>query len=297
MITKLEQRIRSWLRYLMRVDVAAEIHRAATFSPSLKVAQKYLFMQYQTMFKQSVPLPSIFDTGFRVFSQFDEDGILLFLFAVLGTRSKTFVDIGSGDGVHNDNCANLAINWGWHGLFIDGNESLITWGREFYSKHPDTFLYPPVFIHAMVKRENINELIRDAGFEGEVDLLSIDIDGNDYWVWDALECIQPRVVIIETHVEFGLRNIVVPYDPEYVYPGRHPDYHGASPVAMVDLACRKGYRLVGANRFGFNTIYIRNEEGADLIPSISVEAILQHPRNQERFILFEAIKDWPYVER
>jgi hypothetical protein len=247
------------------------------------------------MVKQRIPLPSVFDVGYRVFSQFDEDGILLFLFAVIGIKSETFVDIGSGDGIHNSNCANLAINFGWLGLFIDGNESLIARGREFYSKHPDTFLYPPQFVHAMVTRENVNQLIKDAGFEGEVDLLSIDIDGNDYWVWDALEVVQPRVVIIETHIEFGFRNIVVPYDREYVYPGRHPDYHGASPVAMVNLARRRGYRLVGSNRFGFNTIYVRNEEGADLIPTVSVEAILRHPRNRERFELFEAIKDWPYV--
>jgi len=291
-IARLKKRARDGLRRL----VATEIYEAVTFSPSLKAAQMQLFMHYQTMVKQAVPLPSVFDTGFRVLSQFDEDGILLFLFAVLGTKSKTFVDIGSGDGITGSNCANLAINFGWHGLFIDGNESSIARGREFYGKHPDTFLYLPRFVCAMVKRENVNRVIRDAGFEGEVDLLSIDIDGNDYWGWDALECIQPRVVMIETHVEFGYRNIIVPYDPEYVYPGRHPDYHGASPVAMVNLARRKGYRLVGANRFGFNTIYVKNEEGADLIPTVSVEAILRHRRNQERFVLFEAIKDWPYVE-
>jgi hypothetical protein len=148
----------------------------------------------------------------------------------------------------------------------------------------------------MVTRENINQVIEEAGFDGEVDLLSIDIDGNDYWIWNALECIQPRVVIIETHIEFGYHNIIVPYDSEYVYPGRHPDYHGASPVAMERLANRKGYRLVGANRFGFNTIYVRKDEGAGLIPTVSVESILWHRRNQERFKLFSAIEDFPYVE-
>lgn len=296
MIARLKRSIRNRLRYLRSLVVATEIYEAATFSPSLKVAQRHLLMHYQTMVKQQVSLPSVFDTGFRGFSQFDEDGILLFLFGVIGTKSKVFVDIGSGDGLHNNNCANLAINFGWHGLFIDGNDSLIARGREFYGKHPDTFLYPPCFVHAMVKRENINQIIRDAGFEGEVDLLSIDIDGSDYWIWDALECIQPRVVIIETHVEFGYRNIVVPYDPEYVYPGRHPDYHGASPVAMVNLARRKDYRLVGANRFGFNTIYITNGEGIALVPTVTVERILQHRRNEERFKHFDTISDWPYVE-
>jgi hypothetical protein len=79
----------------------------------------------------------------------------------------------------------------------------------------------------------------------------------------------PKVVIIETHIEFGMNDIVVPYDKDYVYPERHPDYHGASPVAMQKLARRKGYRLVGANRYGFNTIYVR--EGYRQIGQLKVE--------------------------
>jgi len=148
----------------------------------------------------------------------------------------------------------------------------------------------------MVKRDNINNLIEESGISGEIDLLSIDIDGNDYWIWDALEIIQPRVVIIETHVEFGLHNIVVPYDENYIFPGKHPVYHGASPIAMTNLARRKGYRLVGANQYGFNTIYLRNDLATDLIPEISVDSILRHPKTIEDFKLFDEIKDWEYLE-
>lgn len=281
-------------RGLMEIPLREAVREAACCSPSLKVAQVQLFTHYQTLARQGA-LPSIFDTGFRVYSQFEEDGLLLFLFAVIGIKSKTFIDVGAGDCILS-NCANLAVNFGWHGLFIDGNPAKIERGRKYYASHPDTGLFPPKFSCAMVKRENINQIIEEAGFCGEVDLLSIDIDGNDYWIWDALEVVAPRVVIIETHVEFGLRNIVVPYAPDYVYPGRHPDYLGASPVAVVKLAEKKGYRLVGANRFGFNTIYVKHEEGRGLIPTMSVEDILRHPRNQERFKLFEPIKDWPYQQ-
>jgi hypothetical protein len=84
---------------------------------------------------------------------------------------------------------------------------------DYYFSHPDTTTFPPKFVCAMVNRENINQIIRDADFSGEVDLLSIDIDGNDYWIWDTLEIIKPRIVVIETHIEFRLNNIVVPYDP------------------------------------------------------------------------------------
>jgi len=102
--------------------------------------------------------------------------------------------------------------------------------------------------------------------------------------------------MIETHIEFAYNNIVVPYNPDYAYPGKHPDYFGASPVAMINLAKRKGYRLVGSNRYGFNTIYIREDEGVGLLPTLTCEQILAHPRNEERFKLFEPIKDWDYVQ-
>jgi hypothetical protein len=263
-------------------------------SPVVKVTQRQLFLQYQARAIDG-NLPHISDTGYRVFSQFEEDGILVYLFAILGEGTRTFIDIGSADGI-NSNCANLAINFGWHGLFIDGNTVSIERGKKYYATHPDTSLFPPKFSCSMVNRENINQIIQEAGFSGDIDLLSIDIDGNDYWVWDALEVVIPRVVIIETHIEFGLHNIIVPYDPDYVYPGRHPDYHGASPVAMVKLAEKKGYRLVGANRYGFNTLYIKNNKGQDLIPTVTVEEILRHPRNKERFKLFEPIENWEYLQ-
>jgi hypothetical protein len=124
-------------------------------------------------------------------------------------------------------------------------------------------------------------------------LLSIDIDGNDYWIWDALTQVEPQVVIIETHNEFGMRNIVVPYDPDYYYPGKHPVYHGASPVAMCKLAERKGYRLVGANELGFNFIFVKNGLAAE-IPAVSIESLLTHPSVRESYAKFEEIKDWKY---
>ncbi len=262
--------------------------------PLVKISQRDLYNYYQQAVGAGMRW-KLGDTGFRVFSQFDEDGILLYIFAALGAGRKYFVDIGAGDGI-NSNCANLAVNFGWHGLFIDGKAENIARGEAFYRQHADTWAYPPKFAHAMIERENINEVIGAAGFSGEVDLVSIDIDGNDYWIWDALTVIEPRVVIIETHIEFGLRSIVVPYDRQYRYPGRHPDYHGASPVAMAKLAKKKGYRLVGSNLYGFNTVYVKNGIGEDILPGVPVESVLAHPRNAERARLFEPIKDWEYVQ-
>lgn len=279
-------------RVMRHVNAPAYLHERT--SAATKAAQRQLFNFWQSEIRQGRPL-ALEDTGFRNFSQFEDDGLLLYIFAAIGMGGRTFVDIGAADGI-NSNCANLALNFGWHGLFIDGDDTSIERGRRFYAAHPDSREFPPHFRQAFVQRENINALIAEEGFGGEVDLLSVDIDGNDYWIWDALEVIDPRVVVIETHVEFGLRPIVVPYDKDYCYPGRHPDYHGASPVAMEKLARRKGYRLVGSIAYGFNTYYVKQGLGEDALPAVPVEQVLAHPRNAERARRFEAIKDWEYLE-
>lgn len=104
------------------------------FSPSTQISQRQLFHYYQDA-KRNNTLPRLSDTGFRVFSQFEEDGKLLFIFSVIGMNNKTFVEIGSDDGI-NSNSANLVFNFGWHGLFIDGNQRSINRGEKFYGKYP-----------------------------------------------------------------------------------------------------------------------------------------------------------------
>ncbi len=261
-------------------------------SPAMKIAQSGAIAQLQAL-AQEGRLPRLAACGFRVFSQFEEDGYLLYLAAVFDLP-KLFVDIGASDGI-NSNCANLALNLDWHGLFIEGNPAKVARGEQFYAAHPDTWLYPPLFKQAMVTRENINQLIEGSRIRGRIGIVSIDIDGNDYWIWDAVNVVQPAIVIIETRVEFGMRNIVVPYDANYAYPGKHPDYFGASPVAMTRLARRKGYRLVGANRFGFNLIFARNDLPESCVPEVPLESVLQHPRFAERLSLFNETSGFAYV--
>ncbi|MFO7723368.1 MAG: hypothetical protein R6V49_09135 [Bacteroidales bacterium] len=262
-------------------------------APLVGIQQRHLFHHYQESARTG-NLPGIENTGFKVFSQFEEDGKLVYIFSIIGIKNKTFIEIGADDGI-NSNCANLYFHFGFHGLFIDGNATSVKRGRRFYARHPNPWYYQPKFVCAMVKKENINQLVEEAGYAGEVDLLSIDIDGNDYWVWEALEVASPRVVIIETHVEFGFHDIVVPYDPDYVFPGRHPVYHGASPVAMVKLARRKGYRLVGANAYGSNFIFVKEELCGEHLPEKSVEEVLVHPSAMEALISFDEVKDMEYI--
>jgi hypothetical protein len=245
-------------------------------SAVLQVTQRALYHQYRMAFSSGRP-PRLNESGFRNFSA--EDGLLLCLFAALDVPRGSFVDIGAADGI-NSNCANLAMNFGWDGVFIDGNAEQIDRGRAFYRAHPHTAAYPPQFIHARVTRENINELLKHV--RNPVHLLSVDIDGNDYWVWEALNVIEPAVVVIEIQCVFGLASVVVPYDADAIYPGLDSGYFGASGPAMVALAKRKGYRLIGASHLGPNFVFVREDLVPDQLPTITVEQALCHPRNVSR---------------
>ncbi len=256
-------------------------------------AQKALRETYQSEQARS-RYSDITKIGRKVFSQFEEDGKLLYLFSLLGMTNKTFIEFGADDGI-NSNSANLFYHHGWNGLFIDGNKKAIERGRYFFKRHENRLEEVPTFVEAFITAESINGIFEKAGFTGEIGLLSIDIDGNDYWVWKAIEVVQPQIVIIETHNEFGMNDIVVPYDPNYMYPGKHPTYHGASPVAMTKLAKHKGYRLVASNELGFNFIYLREDLLVGEVPTVTVESLLQHPSNKEARERFEAVKDWEYI--
>jgi len=264
------------------------------FIPSVQIEQRKLYLKYKELMRKN-DLPLLSETGFRVFSQFEEDGLLLFIFSIIGMDNKTFVEIGSDDGI-NSNSANLYFNFGWNGLFIDSNLKSIKIGVSFFNKYPHPWFYKPKFKCAKVNRENVNDLIKNSGICGEIGLLSIDIDGNDYWIWEAINVITPKVVIIETHIEFGLNSIVVPYKPDYVFPGKHPIYHGASPVAMNKLARKKGYRLVGANELGFNFIFVKNGVADEFLHEVTVESVLTHPSVKASYEFFNPIKDWEYIE-
>jgi hypothetical protein len=249
-------------------------------SPATKIALRELLLEYRSAVSERRPLPPLRDTGFRVFSQADEDGILLFLLAATGADTGRFVDIGAGDCVTANNCANLAFNLGFHGLFVDAHEGRIAAGRELYARHPDTSTYPPRTVHALVTPENVDTIVRDAALDGGIDVLSIDVDGNDYWIWEAVTAATPAIVVIETHTEYRLHDLLAPYRAPTGEPPRADEPVGASPVAMTRLAERLGYRLVGGNRFGFNAFYLRSGLAA-AVPTVGVEDLLRHDWSKE----------------
>ena len=221
---------------------------------------------------------------FRNHSQNGEDGILHYIFSVIGTTNKYVVEMCAGDG-RECNAANLIINHGWHALLCDGSEENIRTATAFYWSHPDTMRIPPAISREWLTAENVNEVISRYGFDQQIDLLSIDVDGNDYWLWRAIQVANPRVVIIEIQAGWmSDASVTVPYDPGFcvrklVDPEQHieVDYCGASLPAMVKLGREKGYRLVGANRYGFNVIFLRDDIAAGLLPEVPAEHCFRHP--------------------
>jgi hypothetical protein len=133
-------------------------------------------------------------------------------------------------------------------------------------------------VQAWVTRETVNDLLEEHDATGEIDLLSIDIDGNDYWLWEAIEVCSPRLVIIECNLHFGPeRAVVVPYDPAFDRRRHSPMYCGASLAAMVHLGGRKGYRLVAMEPYGPNAYFLRDDV-APAIPAAESRDVFHPPQ-------------------
>ena len=258
--------------------------------------QVLLQQQYKEVLARKIrPLPTFDEVGFRRHSQFEEDGILLYLFAMIGTTNKIAVEICAGNGIQC-NTANLIVNHGWNGFLFDGGSDNVEAGKAYFASHKNTFLWPPTFTQTWITAENVNEVVQKVGVYGEIDLLSLDIDGVDYWVWKAIDCIQPRVVVCETqNAIVADKALTVPYDASFSM--EIPDHCSASLAAMSKLASEKGYRLIGAHRYGFNAFFMRNDIAKDLFPAVPVAACLQHSYSKHaQEVRWPKVKDLSWVD-
>jgi len=197
------------------------------------------------------------ESEFRAFSQWGEDGIIQRLIRTVPIERRLFVEFGVQD-YSESNTRFLLLHNNWSGLVMDGDEANIEAIRR-----SDLFWRHNLKAHrAFITRENIDELLRANGVEGDIGLLSIDIDGNDYWVWEAISAVAPRIVIAEYNARFGpQRSVTVPYDPAFARQRAHYSmiYYGASLAALTRLGQRKGYALVGCNSAGNNAFFVRRD--------------------------------------
>jgi len=188
---------------------------------------------------------------FRIRSQHEEDGILLTLLNAAGVRTRTFVEIGSGGS--GGSAAVLAHDMGWSGLMVDASTRAVSMARHELRSNPGVTV-----VQAMVTPGNINDLVRQHGFTGEVDLLSIDVDSVEYWLMQALEACTARVLVLEYNAYFGpTRAVTIPADGP---PANRPvEYFGASLAALEQVAHDKGYRLVLCEQQGVNAFFLRHD--------------------------------------
>lgn len=224
---------------------------------------------------------SIQDYEFGIFSQWGEDGILQKLISDLPIQNRTFIEFGVED-FSESNCRFLMMNDHWRGYVIDGSEKWISallksnwlWKHDLRARC------------ALVTRDNVNELLLGSGFDRDVGVLSIDVDGVDYWLLDAIDTYAPRILIVEYNALFGsARKISVPYDASFSRRQRHYSdlYFGASLPALAYLAARKGYTLVGTESAGVNAFFVRNDLAAHCAFATTVEAAFtESPVRQSR---------------
>jgi hypothetical protein len=192
--------------------------------------------------------------GFKVFSQFDEDGIIQYLISKLPIGNRTFIEFGV-ENYEESNTRFLLLNDHWQGMVLDARASDI----RYIQQDKIYWQYDLKAKCSWITRENINGLLHDAGFGEDVGLLSIDIDGNDYWIWEAIQSVRPLIVIVEYNSLLGLRPIAVPYKEDFERTVAHYSnlYYGASLGALQHLAQKKGYLLLGSNVWGHNAFFIR----------------------------------------
>lgn len=217
--------------------------------------------------------------GYKVYSQNDEDGIIAEIFRRVGEENRTFFEFGVENGIECN--THLLIHAGWKGVWAEANRAHAQSIRTRFKPAIEAGDLVP--IERLISQENINQTIQDLALPPDLDLLSIDIDFNDYWVFKTLQAARPRVVVIEYNAKFPppMRR-VVPYTPDRQWDGT--DYHGCSLQSLADLAAAKDYQLVGCNITGTNAFLVRADLCQDLFAS---PATAEHLYQPPRFELFQ----------
>ena len=224
------------------------------------LVEKFFVLQGITCSTQIInryPIETLADVEFSVFSQWGEDGIIEWLIQRNEDMPETFIEFGVEDFTES-NCRLLLMNRNWRGLVMDSSKKNI----DIIRADSVSWKYDLTSICQFVTCENINSVIESSDINGEIGFLSVDIDGNDYWVWKSIDCVKPHFVIVEYNAAFGdVEPISIPYRGDFARTKAHSSnlYFGASIAALSHLAAEKGYTLLGSNRAGNNAFFVRND--------------------------------------
>lgn len=202
-------------------------------------------------------IKNIQDAEFKVFSQWGEDGIIQYIINNIDIKNKFFIEFGVENYIES-NTRFLLCNNNWQGLIMDGSESNI----EYIKNDEIYWKYNLNAVCEFITKENINSIIKANCTQTEIGLLSIDVDGVDYWIWKEIDCINPIVVVCEYNAVFGDKlKVTVPYEKSFFRTEKHYSnlYWGASLQAFIELGKEKGYSFIGSNSAGNNAFFIKNE--------------------------------------
>ncbi|MBK0380650.1 hypothetical protein [Mucilaginibacter segetis] len=240
-------------------------------SPKVNLGQIQAYLN-----NQRTAINSITDVEFQVFSQFGDDGIIQYLVNKLDIPNKVFIEFGV-ENYKESNTRFLLINNKWSGLVIDGGKQNI----DYIKRDAVSWANNLHAVHAFITTENINQIIGGflaKGYPSEIGILSVDIDGNDYFVWKEINTVNPIIVIAEYNAVFGAEKAwTIPYQEDFYRLDADPtsQYWGASLKCLCILAEEKGYYFIGCNSNGNNAYFIRKDKIADLKPLSCAEGFMQ----------------------
>jgi hypothetical protein len=243
--------LRRGLDQMTRPKMIAQVRAQTSQTNDLLAALMYETARATPRFQDPKRL---LGSGFKVYSQHDEDGIIEEIFRRIGTTNQFFVEFGAGDGIENTTLYCLAK--GWRGVWIDGSAACyegiqVNLRSYIASGHLKTK-------YSFITAENIESLFGELGVPKEPDLMVIDLDRNDYWVWKAINNYRPRVACVEYNASFRQTlACAVPYNPNAINEGTN--YFGVSLKGLEILGRQKGYCLVGCNYTGVDAFFVRED--------------------------------------
>lgn len=184
------------------------------------------------------PHKSLLAYGSNVTSEHGEDGVIKRIFEIIGASTRWCVELGALNGVHGSNVWQLVKKERWNGVLIEADQT-------YFEKLQKEFFDTPnaVCINAFVSFEgsqSLDTIFARTQLPQEFDLFSLDIDGNEYHLWDSLHTYRPRVMLVEF-------NPSIPNDVVFIQPRDMKVFQGSSLRAFVELGKRKGYELIAAN--------------------------------------------------
>jgi hypothetical protein len=259
-LLRLIQRLKSILK------TPGNVYRALQALDEVKINEGKILARLNAELKST----QLQDYEFKIFSQWGEDGIIQKLISAVEIKNHTFIEFGVED-FSEANCRFLMRNNNWSGFVIDGSRDKLDRLRN----SAEFWAYQLTAVPAFITLENINDLLRRSGFDEDIGILSVDIDGVDYWVLEAITSHRPRILITEYNSVFGAeRKISVPYAADFQRTAHHYSnlYFGASLPALVYLARRKGYTFVGSNSAGVNAFFVRNDLMTEELTSMAQTA-------------------------